>query len=100
MIAFLVNPLLQMGDGIYGRHYGLMHPIFGEEMVVVFGIAAGSFLAHSLLIAISAIFYRRVGLDLSTIFLAHFEPSTFTHALSYGLKLSLGRGIGTPSLPR
>jgi O-antigen/teichoic acid export membrane protein len=94
LIAFLVNPLLQMGGGICGRHYGLVHPVFGEGMGVVFGFAAGSFLAHSLLIGISAIFYRGVGLDLSTIFLAHFERSTVTHALSYGLKLSVGRGIG------
>jgi hypothetical protein len=94
LIDFLVNALLQMGGGLYGRHYGLMHRVFGEGMGVVFGFALGSFLAQSLLIGISAIFYRGVGFDLSTIFLAHFERSTVTHALNYGLKLSVGPGIG------
>jgi hypothetical protein len=79
--------------GIYGRHWGLIYPMFGEGMGVVFGFAVGSFIGHSLLIGISAFFYRGVGLRLPTIFLAHFDCSSATEALSYGLKLSIGRAI-------
>jgi O-antigen/teichoic acid export membrane protein len=94
LIDHIVNPLSQIVCGIYGRHWGLIHPVFGEGMGVVFGFAIGSFIAHSLLIVISAFFYQGVGLRLPTIFLAHFDRFTVTQSLSYGLKLSIGRAIG------
>ncbi|MGO9606537.1 MAG: lipopolysaccharide biosynthesis protein [Candidatus Binataceae bacterium] len=102
VIAYVLTPIIQMSCGIYGRRWGLMHPVFGEGMGVVFGFAIGSFIAHTLMIAISAIFYRAVGFRISTIFLAHFNRDTVIHALSYGLKLSGGRALaaaGTALVP-
>jgi O-antigen/teichoic acid export membrane protein len=93
LVDFIVSPVSQIICGIYGRHWGLIHPVFGEGLGVVFGFAVGSFISHSLVIGISALFYQGVGLRLSTIFLAHFDRGTATEALSYGLKLSLGRAI-------
>jgi O-antigen/teichoic acid export membrane protein len=93
LVDFLVNPVAQIACAIYGRHWGLSHPVFGEGLGVVFGFAVGSFVSHSLLIGISALFYRGVGLRLSTIFLAHFDRSSVTQALGYGLRLSVGRAI-------
>jgi O-antigen/teichoic acid export membrane protein len=102
LIAYVLNPLVQMVCGIFGRRWGLTHPVFGEGMGVVFGFAVGSFLAHSLLIGISALFCSGVGLKLRTIFCAHFDRSTIVSAGSFGLKLSAGRAIaalGTAIVP-
>jgi O-antigen/teichoic acid export membrane protein len=66
-------------------------------MGVVFGFAVGSFVAHSLLIDISAFVYHAVGLRLGTIFCAHFDRATIAGALSCGLKLSSGRAIAALS---
>jgi O-antigen/teichoic acid export membrane protein len=93
VVAYVLNPIIQLTCGIYMRRWGLIHPVFGEGMGVVFGFAIGSFIAHCLMIAISAFFYRAVGFRISTIFLAHFERDTIARSLTYGLKLSGGRAL-------
>ncbi len=97
LISYVLTPVIQMSCGIYMRRWGLMHPVFGEGMGVVFGFAIGSFAAHSVMIAISALFYRAVGFRISTIFLAHFDRDTVVRSLSYGLKLSGGRALAAVS---
>ena len=43
------------------RHWGLMHPVFGEGMGVVFGFAIGGVIANLLMGVFCAIFYDKMG---------------------------------------
>jgi O-antigen/teichoic acid export membrane protein len=97
VLTYVLNPLLQMVCGIYMRHWGLMHPVFGEGMGVVFGFAIGGMLANLLMGAFCAIFYKQVGLRLRTIFLAHFDRNTIRESFVYGAKLTGGNLLGATS---
>ncbi|HLI79540.1 MAG TPA: hypothetical protein VKV03_06135, partial [Candidatus Binataceae bacterium] len=89
-LFFGMNPVLQMAGAIAGRHWGLMHPAFGEGMGVVLGFACGSIVANLMIGLISCIFYGRMGMRLLTIMLAHFDRDTMRQSLVYGIKLTAG----------
>jgi O-antigen/teichoic acid export membrane protein len=97
VLTYVLNPLVQMVCGIYMRHWGLLHPVFGEGMGVVFGFAIGGMIANLLMGAFCAIFYQRVGLRLRTIFLAHFDRDTIRKSFVYGAKLTGGNLLGATS---
>ena len=63
-LFFGMNPVLQMAGAIVGRHWGLMHPVFGEGMGVVMGFACGSIVGNVMIGLISCIFYGRMGMRL------------------------------------
>lgn len=90
VLFFVMNPLVAMACAIYGRHWGLMHPVFGEGMGVVMGFAAGAILGNLLLGVISASFYHQTGFKLVTIVLAHFDADAMKKSLVYGAKLTAG----------
>jgi O-antigen/teichoic acid export membrane protein len=85
-----MNPILQMTGAIIGRHWGLMHPVFGEGMGVVIGYACGWIVGNLLIGLISCIFYEMMGMRLLTIMLAHFNRETMKKSLVYGAKLTAG----------
>jgi O-antigen/teichoic acid export membrane protein len=91
VLTYVLNPLVQMVCGIYMRHWGLMHPVFGEGMGVVFGFAIGGMIANLLMGGFCAIFYEKVGFRLKTIFLAHFDRDTIRKSFVYGIKLTGGQ---------
>ncbi len=97
VLTFVLTPLIQMVTAIYGRHWGLMHPVFGEGMGVVFGFALGGVLANIVLGVFCAIFYHKVGFRLATIFLAHFDADTVKRSLVYGVKLTGGNLLSAAS---
>ncbi len=91
VLTYVLNPFLQLSCGVYMRHWGLLHPIFGEGIGVVFGFAIGGVLANLVMGAFCAIFYHQIGLRLVTIFLAHFDRDTVRRSLVYGVKLTGGQ---------
>jgi O-antigen/teichoic acid export membrane protein len=97
VLTYVLNPLVQMTCGIYMRHWGLMHPVFGEGMGVVFGFAIGGVIANLLMGLFCAIFYEKMGFNLVTIFLAHFDRSTIKKSIVYGAKLMGGQVAGAAS---
>ncbi len=90
VLTYVLNPMVQMACGIYMRHWGLMHPVFGEGMGVVFGFAIGGMIANVMMGLFCAIFYDRMGFNLVTIFLAHFDRDTMKKSIVYGIKLTGG----------
>ncbi|HYL59789.1 MAG TPA: hypothetical protein VEU51_13040, partial [Candidatus Acidoferrales bacterium] len=91
VLTFVLNPLVQMLCGVYMRHWGLTHPVFGEGMGVVFGFASGGVIANLLMGLFCAIFYEKMGFNLVTIFLAHFDRETVKKSIVYGAKLTGGQ---------
>jgi O-antigen/teichoic acid export membrane protein len=90
VLFYGMNPVLQMTGAVLGRHWGLMHPVFGEGMGVVMGFACGSIVGNVLIGLISCVFYERMGMRLLTIMLAHFNRDTMKKSIVYGLKLTAG----------
>ncbi|HEY6395304.1 MAG TPA: polysaccharide biosynthesis C-terminal domain-containing protein, partial [Candidatus Binataceae bacterium] len=91
VLTYVLNPFVQLLCGIYARHWGLLHPVFGEGMGVVFGFAIGGMIANLLMGVFCAIFYHQIGFKLSTIFLAHFNRDTVRRSIVYGAKLTGGQ---------
>lgn len=91
VLTYVLNPVVQMICGVYMRHWGLMHPVFGEGMGVVFGFAIGGVIANLLMGLFCAIFYEKMGFNLVTIFLAHFDRATIKKSIIYGAKLTGGQ---------
>ena len=91
VLTYVLNPAVQMICGIYMRHWGLMHPVFGEGMGVVFGFAIGGVFANLLMGMFCSIFYEKMGFKLGTIFLAHFDRATINKSIVYGAKLTGGQ---------
>jgi O-antigen/teichoic acid export membrane protein len=91
VLTFVMNPVVQMICGVYMRHWGLMHPVFGEGMGVVFGFAIGGVIANLLMGLFCSIFYEKMGFNLVTIFLAHFDRQTVRKSIIYGAKLTGGQ---------
>ncbi|HYB90326.1 MAG TPA: hypothetical protein VEC38_04695 [Candidatus Binataceae bacterium] len=90
VLQFVLVPITSMTCGIFMRHWGLLHSVFGEGMGVVFGIAIGSVIGNLLMGLFCAIFYHRMGYRLTTIFLAHFDRDTIRKSFVYGIKLTGG----------
>ena len=97
VLTYVLNPFVQLSCGVYGRHWGLMHPVYGEGMGVVFGFAIGGVAANLLMGGFCAMFYDRMGFRLSTIFLAHFNRDTVRRSLIYGVKLTGGQVLAATS---
>jgi O-antigen/teichoic acid export membrane protein len=91
VLTYVLNPVVQMICGVYMRHWGLMHPVFGEGMGVVFGFAIGGVIANLLMGLFCSIFYEKMGFNLVTIFLAHFDRATIKKSIVYGVKLTGGQ---------
>jgi O-antigen/teichoic acid export membrane protein len=97
VLTFVLTPLIQMGTAIYMRHWGLLHPVFGEGMGVVFGFALGGVVSNIVLGALCSFFYHGMGFRLTTIFLAHFDKDTIKKSLLYGAKLTAGNMLSAAS---
>lgn len=95
--AYVMTPVVQMAAAIYMRHWGLMHPVFGEGMGVVFGFALGGVAANLLMGGFCSYFYHKMGFSLSTIFLAHFDRDTVRRSLVFGAKLTAGNLLSAAS---
>jgi O-antigen/teichoic acid export membrane protein len=90
VMFYVAYPAVQMVCAIYGRHWGLIHPAFGEGMGAVMGFAVGAVIGHYLLGLVCAIFYHRSGMKLLTLVLVHFDHDTVRKSLIYGVKATAG----------
>ncbi|HKF28793.1 MAG TPA: hypothetical protein VKB29_06175 [Candidatus Binataceae bacterium] len=90
VMFYVAYPAVQMVCAIYGRHWGLIHPAFGEGMGAVMGFAVGAVIGHYLLGLVCAIFYHRSGMMLLTLVLVHFDRDTVRKSLFYGVKATAG----------
>ncbi|HVN28437.1 MAG TPA: oligosaccharide flippase family protein [Candidatus Binataceae bacterium] len=97
VLTYVLTPLIQMGTAIYMRHWGLMHPVFGEGMGVVFGFALGGVVSNIVMGAVCSFFYHGMGFRLTTIFLAHFDRDTIEKSLVFGAKLTAGNMLSAAS---
>ncbi|HLI79659.1 MAG TPA: oligosaccharide flippase family protein [Candidatus Binataceae bacterium] len=97
VLTYVLTPLIQMGMAIYMRHWGLMHPVFGEGMGVVFGFALGGVLSNIVMGVLCSFFYHGMGFRLTTIFLAHFDKDTIKKSLVFGAKLTAGNMLSAAS---
>jgi O-antigen/teichoic acid export membrane protein len=97
VLTYVLTPLIQMGTAIYMRHWGLLHPVFGEGMGVVFGFALGGVVSNIVMGVLCSFFYHGMGFRLTTIFLAHFDKDTIKKSLSYGAKLTAGNMLSAAS---
>jgi O-antigen/teichoic acid export membrane protein len=97
MLTYVLNPVIQMATAIYMRHWGLVHPVFGEGMGVVFGFAIGGMIGNLVMGVFCSVFYHRMGFRLRTIFLAHFDRDTVRRSLSFGAKLTAGNLLSAAS---
>ena len=57
VLTYVLTPLIQMGMAIYMRHWGLLHPVFGEGMGVVFGFALGGIASNLVMGTLCSFFY-------------------------------------------
>ncbi len=97
VLTYLLTPLIQMATAIYMRHWGLLHPVFGEGMGVVFGFALGGVVSNLVMGALCSFFYHGMGFRLTTIFLAHFDKDTIRNSLVFGAKLTAGNMLSAAS---
>ena len=97
MLTYVLNPVIQMAAAIYMRHWGLMHPVFGEGMGVVFGFAIGGMIGNLVMGVFCSVFYHRMGFRLRTIFFAHFDRDTVMRSLNFGAKLTAGNVLSAAS---
>ena len=96
-LTYVLTPLIQMATAIYMRHWGLLHPVFGEGMGVVFGFALGGVVSNIVMGALCSFFYHGMGFRLTTIFLAHFDKDTIKRSLAFGAKLTAGNMLSAAS---
>jgi O-antigen/teichoic acid export membrane protein len=97
VLTYVLTPLIQMGMAIYMRHWGLLHPVFGEGMGVVFGFALGGVASNLVMGTLCSFFYYGMGFRLVTIFLAHFDKETIKKSLIFGAKLTAGNMLSAAS---
>ena len=90
VMFYVAYPAVQMVCAIYGRHWGLMHPAFGEGLGAVMGFSVGAVIGHYLLGLVCAVFYHRSGMKLLTLVLVHFDRDTVRRSLIYGVKATAG----------
>jgi len=97
VLTYVLTPLIQMAMAIYMRRWGLLHPVFGEGMGVVFGFALGGVVSNIVMGALCSFFYHGMGFRLVTIFLAHFDKDTIKKSLVFGAKLTAGNMLSAAS---
>jgi O-antigen/teichoic acid export membrane protein len=74
---------------LLGRHLGARYLPFGEGMGAVFGTAVGYYTVGLVVLVISYLLYRRLGVGLRPLFLAGFTRETIRRDLGFGWKITI-----------
>ncbi len=82
---------LQIPFVLLFRSWGAANPEYGEAFGAAIGIGCGFYFSQVVTFAIATLLYRRLGLRLMPLFMAHFELPTAKRMLKYGLKLVVGK---------
>jgi O-antigen/teichoic acid export membrane protein len=75
------------------RAWGTANPEYGEAFGAAIGIGVGYYLATIITFLIGLLLYRRLGLRLLPLFLAHFDRRTSFRMLGYGSKVVAGQAF-------
>ncbi|MCK5797061.1 MAG: hypothetical protein KAI47_07760, partial [Deltaproteobacteria bacterium] len=73
------------------RQWGVAHPAYGEAFGAAVGIGVGYYVSSLVSFGLGIVLYRRLGLSLMPLFLAHFDGATAKRMLSYGLRVVAGK---------
>ena len=82
---------LQIPCVLLMRQWGIDHPEYGEAFGAAVGIGIGYYLSALLTFLVGVLLYRRLGLRLLPLFLAHFDGDTARRMLLYGVKVLGGQ---------
>jgi O-antigen/teichoic acid export membrane protein len=84
---------LQIPFVLLGRAWGVANPEYGEAFGAAIGIGVGFYVSTILTFLIGIVLYRRLGLRLGPLFLAHFDRRTAWRMLRYGSKVVAGQAL-------
>lgn len=73
------------------RRWGAANPQYGEAFGAAVGIGVGFYVSSLVSFALGIWLYRRLGLSLRPLFLAHFDRATVKRMLWYGLRVVSGK---------
>jgi len=82
---------LQIPCVLLFRQWGIDNPEYGEAFGAAVGIGVGFYLSSLLTFLVGVFLYRRLGLRLLPLFLAHFDGATAKRMLLYGVKVLGGQ---------
>ncbi|MFH1131858.1 MAG: lipopolysaccharide biosynthesis protein [Pseudomonadota bacterium] len=83
--------VLQVPFVLLFRAWGRANPEYGEALGAALGIGVGFYVSSVVSFLLGVALYRRLGLRLLPLFLAHFDLSTTKRMLWYGLRVVLGK---------
>ena len=75
------------------RAWGAANPQYGEAFGAALGIGLGYYVSQIVTFGVGVLLYRRLGLRLAPLFMAHFDLRTATRMLRYGLQVVLGQAF-------
>lgn len=73
-----------------GYAWGRAHPVFGAAMVGLLGLGVAAYAAEVLVFVVGVWLYRRLGLGLRVLFLAHFDWEVTKNGFRFGVFEMLG----------
>jgi O-antigen/teichoic acid export membrane protein len=84
---------LQIPCVLWFRAWGVANPEYGEAFGAAIGIGVGYYASTIVTFLVGVVLYRRLGLRLSPLFLAHFDRATAGRMLRYGSKVVAGQAL-------
>jgi len=84
---------LQIPFVLLFRSWGAANPEYGEAFGAAVGIGFGFYASQVLTFLLGTALYKRLGLKLAPLFMAHFELDTVKRMLRYGLQVVLGKAF-------
>lgn len=84
---------LQIPFVLLFRAWGAANPEYGEAFGAAVGIGLGFYFSQVVTFAVGTILYKRLGLKLAPLFMAHFDLTTAKRMLRYGLQVVMGKAF-------
>jgi O-antigen/teichoic acid export membrane protein len=84
---------LQIPFVLLFRSWGAANPEYGEAFGAAVGIGLGFYFSQVVTFLIGTALYKRLGLKLAPLFMAHFGLATAKRMLIYGLQVVLGKAF-------
>lgn len=84
---------LQIPFVLLFRSWGAANPEYGEAFGAAVGIGFGFYFSQVVTFLLGTVLYKRLGLRLAPLFMAHFDLSTAKRMLRYGLQVVLGQAF-------
>jgi O-antigen/teichoic acid export membrane protein len=88
---WLLRFALQIPCVLIFRAWGRANPEYGEAFGAAVGIGMGFYISTAVTFGVGTVLYKRLGLKLTPLFLAHFDRKTAWRMLKFGLKVVTGK---------